>query len=64
MKGNNSMNLNQATMCEAIEYWLTNKVLKGNESSPSVVKVKENSQRGEGFEIGLKSPDQTGQEQP
>jgi len=57
MKGANSMNLNQATMCEAIEYWLTNKVFNKDENSPIVSGVKELSQRGEGFEIKLSEND-------
>jgi len=28
MIGNNEMHINQATICEAIRYWLTNAVLK------------------------------------
>jgi len=40
MKGTNELILNQGTICEAIDYWLKNKVWHSNEPAPTVTKVK------------------------
>lgn len=39
MIGNNSLILNEATMIEALEYWLVNKVLNKDEPSPRITAV-------------------------
>ena len=39
MEGKNELILNQSTICEAIDYWLKNKVWNANEPAPTVAKV-------------------------
>lgn len=39
MKGMNELRLNKDTMCEAVQYWLTNKVWNKDEPSPDVTGV-------------------------
>ena len=39
MEGKNELVLNQSTICEAIDYWLKNKVWNANEPAPAVTKV-------------------------
>lgn len=36
MTGCNELRLNEKTMCEAVQYWLTNKVLNPHEPAPVV----------------------------
>lgn len=37
MKGNNTLQLNEATMIEAVQYWLDSQMMPG--ASPKVVRV-------------------------
>lgn len=39
MKGNNSLEFNEATMMEIVQYWLDNKFLNRDETSPKVAGV-------------------------
>lgn len=55
MKGNNQMMLNQATMCEAVQYWLENKVFGQNNISPEVTVVKKASVAEGFFDVSLTS---------
>lgn len=54
MIGNNSIILNEATMIEAIEYWLTNKVLNPHETSPRVRAV--SADNFQHFKVTLEQP--------
>lgn len=57
-KGKNEIILNQATMCEALDYFFTNKVFKDGVQAPKVTKVKENCTHaglGSDFTISLDS---------
>ena len=40
MIGTNELKLNEATMIEVVEYWLTNKVLRHDSPAPRVASVK------------------------
>ncbi len=57
MKGTNTLTLNEATMIEIIQYWLTNKALNPNEPSPKVSGVKGNSSYEGGFTVTLMTED-------
>lgn len=39
MIGINELRLNQSTICEAVSYWLVNKVLNPNDTKPVVKSV-------------------------
>lgn len=58
MKGTNELKLSQAAMCEAIGYWLTNKVLNKDNPSPAVAKVEADSRNGyaDEFLVTLEEP--------
>lgn len=43
MIGSNSLVLNEATMIEALQYWLTNKVLNKDELAPKVTGISTNN---------------------
>jgi len=53
--GINTLELNEATMREALQYWIENKVVKSSESAPQVEGVKANSGISGGFRVILKS---------
>lgn len=50
-KGNNSIELNEATLIEALQYWFDNVMFKDN-VSPSITSVKSNNNNG--FTINTK----------
>lgn len=57
-KGKNEIILNQATMCEALDYYFANKIFKDGVQSPKVTKVKEQHTHvglGDDFIISLDS---------
>ena len=58
MLGNSSMELTTKVMCEAIEYWLTNKVLNKDEPSPVVNDVTQNGSPGKTFTVSLKEKEE------
>lgn len=58
MKGTNELKLNQATMMEAVEYWLTNKVIRGDISTPQVTQVAAESSHSTGFIVTLQEREQ------
>jgi hypothetical protein len=39
-EGNNALELNEATMKEAVSYWLANKIFNKNEQTPAVDSIK------------------------
>jgi hypothetical protein len=45
MKGNNSMELNEATMIEVVQFWLDNKMFREN-AAPQVTAVKTSPDSG------------------
>ena len=59
LKGNNRLALNQATMREIVQYWITNKMLNKEEASPVVTDVEMGrlgSERGDLFIVSLGEP--------
>lgn len=58
MVGNNSMQLNEATMITIVQYWLDNKFLNKDEKSPKVVAFKRGGNTYDNnFEIELSPQD-------
>ena len=55
--GINTLELNEATMKEALQYWLTNKVVNQNEPAPLVESIKANTGNAGTFRVTLKSED-------
>lgn len=55
--GINTLELNEATMKEALQYWLTNKVVASNEHAPTVDGVRANVGNAGTFRVTLKSED-------
>lgn len=61
MKGNNRLILNTATMMEAVQYWLEQKVFSKSEKHPRVTGIEalKHVYRDEGmFEISLSSDEE------
>lgn len=56
MTGTNELHLNEQTVCEALEYWLTNKVLNPNEAAPKVIGFDKGESYGTGFVVKLQTP--------
>lgn len=57
MKGSNKLYLNEATIIEAVDYWLRNKIWNANESAPAVKAVKFESSHltGDAFIVSIQT---------
>lgn len=55
MIGTNTLQFNESTMCEIVQYWLDNKLLNPNNHSPVVMQVKASGEFSPTFSITLQS---------